>query len=153
MKKYPLREAKSSEADLIAGFQIAMAKETEDLSLEPTIVYAGVQAIFNDPGKGKYYLAECEGEIVACMLTTYEWSDWRNGTFIWLQSVYVKPGFRGKGVFRSMYRHIKELVSENENLKGIRLYVFHTNERAQAVYRSLEMEDQQYRMFEWVKEL
>ena len=151
LNKYPVREAKSNEADLIINFQISMAKETEDINLEHTIVAAGVQAVFSDPGKGKYYLAEFEGKVIACMLSTYEWSDWRNGTFIWLQSVYVKPGFRGKGVFRSMYEHIKALVSENDNLKGIRLYVFHTNESAQAVYRSLEMEDQHYRMFEWVK--
>jgi ribosomal protein S18 acetylase RimI-like enzyme len=151
MKKYPVREAKPNEADLIINFQISMAKETEDIHLEHTIVAAGVQAVFNDPTKGTYYLAEAEGEVIACMLTTYEWSDWRNGTFIWLQSVYVKPEFRGKGVFRNMYQHIKELVSANGNLKGIRLYVFHTNMSAQSVYRSLEMEDQHYRMFEWVK--
>lgn len=150
-KIFPVREAISNEADLIINFQISMAKETEDIYLDHSIVSAGVLAVFNDPSKGKYYLALSEGEIIACMLTTYEWSDWRNGRFIWLQSVYVKPGFRGKGVFRSMYGHIKELVYENENLKGIRLYVFHTNENAQAVYRSLKMEDQHYRMFEWVK--
>lgn len=152
MKKYPVCEAKPNQADLIINFQISMAKETEDINLEHKIVAAGVQAVFNDPTKGTYYLTESEGEMIACMLTTYEWSDWRNGTFIWLQSVYVKPKYRGKGVFTSMYKHIKELVSNNKDLKGIRLYVFHTNERAQAVYRALEMEGEHYRIFEWVKE-
>jgi ribosomal protein S18 acetylase RimI-like enzyme len=146
-----VREALRNEAESIIRFQIEMAKETENMVLEHSIVSAGVEAVFADPTKGTYYLAESEGETIGCMLTTYEWSDWRNGTFIWLQSVYVKPGFRGKGVFRSMYQHIKELVSENEYLKGIRLYVFHTNESAQAVYRALQMEGQHYRMFEWVK--
>jgi len=148
-----VREARQGEAELIIGFQVEMARETEDIILAQSVVSEGVNAVFADPNKGKYYLAESEGEIIACMLNTYEWSDWRNGTFIWLQSVYVKPAFRGKGVFRSMYQHIKKLVSEDQKLKGIRLYVFHTNESAQAVYRSLEMEDQHYRMFEWVKEL
>jgi ribosomal protein S18 acetylase RimI-like enzyme len=151
MSTFLVREARSNEAELITGFQVEMARETEDIDLECSVVTAGVQAVFTDSAKGKYYLAESEGEIIACMLTTYEWSDWRNGTFIWLQSVYVKPEFRGKGVFRSMYRHIKNLVSEDQNLKGIRLYVFHTNRNAQGVYKSLGMEDQHYRMFEWVK--
>lgn len=148
-----VREARQGEAELIIGFQVEMARETEDIILAQSVVSDGVNAVFADPNKGKYYLAEAKGEILASMLTTYEWSDWRNGTFIWLQSVYVKPGFRGKGVFRSMYQHVKELVSENIDLKGIRLYVFHTNEGAQTVYRSLEMEGEHYRMFEWVKEL
>ncbi|MBE0661574.1 MAG: GNAT family N-acetyltransferase [Bacteroidales bacterium] len=151
MNSINVREARPGEAEHIIGFQVEMARETENMVLEHTVVSAGVQAVFADPAKGKYYFAESGNQIAACMLTTYEWSDWRNGTFIWLQSVYVKPEFRGKGVFRSMYRHIKELVSASESLKGIRLYVFHTNENAQAVYRSLEMEDQHYRMFEWVK--
>lgn len=85
------------------------------------------------------------------MLTTYEWSDWRNGNFIWLQSVYVKPEWRGKGVFRQMYEYIRLLVSENHGFKGIRLYVFHTNESAQEVYRSTGLETGHYKMFEWVK--
>jgi ribosomal protein S18 acetylase RimI-like enzyme len=151
MNAITVREANQAEAGLIIGFQVEMARETENMILEHSVVSSGVHAVFSDPNKGNYYLAESGNEILACMLTTYEWSDWRNGTFIWLQSVYVKPVFRGKGVFKSMYQHIKKLVSENENLKGIRLYVFHTNENAQKVYRSLEMEDQHYRMFEWVK--
>lgn len=153
MNTSTVREARPGEAVLIIGFQIEMARETEDMILEQSVVSAGVNAVFSDPNKGKYYIAESGNEILACMLTTYEWSDWRNGTFIWLQSVFVRPEWRGKGVFRSMYGHIKALVSENENLKGIRLYVFHTNENAQAVYRSLKMEDQHYKMFEWVKDL
>jgi len=151
MEHIAVREAMPQEASLIAGFQKAMAKETENMILEDSVISAGVQAVVSDPNKGCYYVAESAGRVIACMLTTYEWSDWRNGTFIWLQSVYVDPEWRGKGVFRKMYEHIKTKVSNNENLKGIRLYVFHANKSAQAVYRSLKMEDQHYRMFEWVK--
>lgn len=146
-----VREAESEEAKIIAEFQQAMALETENITLDTATVENGVQVVFSDPSKGKYYLAEHEGELIACLLTTYEWSDWRNGTFIWLQSVYVKPAWRGKGVFRRMYEHIRQIVSENDGLKGIRLYVFHTNKAAQAVYHSIGMEDKHYRMFEWVK--
>mgnify|MGYP000240138071 CR=1 FL=1 len=151
MEYIAVRETMPQEASLIAGFQKAMAKETENMILDDRIISAGVQAVVSDPTKGCYYVAESAGRVIACMLTTYEWSDWRNGTFIWLQSVYVEPEWRGKGVFRKMYEHIKTKVSDNENLKGIRLYVFHTNKSAQAVYRSLKMEDQHYRMFEWVR--
>lgn len=146
-----IREAYPDEAGLIAGLQMAMAKETENLNLSEPTITAGVIAVFEDHKKGQYYVAEMGGEVIACMLITSEWSDWRNGTFLWFQSVYVKPEFRGKGIFRKMYNHIKSMVECDESLKGLRLYVFHTNQNAQAVYRSLDMENQYYRMFEWVK--
>ena len=151
MDKLIIRKATLPEADLIKGFQIAMALETENITLAGDTVMSGVRAVFDDPQKGAYYVAGSNGHIIACMLTTYEWSDWRNGTFIWLQSVYVKPEWRSKGVFRKMYDHIRQLVEENEQYKGIRLYVFHTNTKARTVYRTLGMEDQHYRMFEWIK--
>lgn len=151
MGNFIIREATLKEAGIIVEFQQAMALETESITLDTATVENGVQAVFSDPSKGKYYLAEHEGELIACLLTTWEWSDWRNGTFIWLQSVYVKPDWRGKGVFRQMYAHICKLVKEDAELKGIRLYVFHTNLAAQQVYRSIGMEDNHYRMFEWVK--
>lgn len=147
-----VRQAQPREAELIAAFQIAMAKETENETLNPSVIKKGVKAVFSDPGKGCYYLAEANGEVIACMLTTYEWSDWRNGTFIWLQSVYVIPEWRGKGVFRRMYDYVKDMVKTSENLKGLRLYVFHTNQKAQGVYHAIGMEDKNYRMFEWIKD-
>lgn len=146
-----IREAKPQEADLITGFQVAMAYETENITLDEDILKAGVQAVFKAAEKGSYYVAESTGNIIACMLTTYEWSDWRNGTFIWLQSVYVRPAWRARGVFRKMYDHITQIVSASQQYKGIRLYVFHTNTKAQSVYRSVGMEDPHYRMFEWLK--
>lgn len=147
-----VRKANSHESDLIAGFQIAMAKETEDVALSEPIVSEGVKAVFKNPGKGQYYVAEINNEVIACMLITTEWSDWRNGTFLWFQSIYVKPEFRGKSVFKQMYNHIRSLVEADKNLKGIRLYVFHTNKKAQAVYKSVGMDDEFYRLFEWVKQ-
>ncbi len=146
-----IREAKAEESAVIVSFQLKMALETEGLMLDQTVVANGVKAVFSDPHKGKYYVAVAEKKIVGCMLNTYEWSDWRNATFVWFQSVWVEPDWRGKGVFRAMYEHIKKRVLADENLKGIRLYVFHTNKKAQEVYASLGMEGEMYRMFEWVK--
>ncbi len=147
-----IREARHDEAALITAFQIDMAKETENIVLQEPVITAGVLEVFNDSTKGMYYVAESGNEVIACMLITQEWSDWRNGKFLWFQSVYVKPAFRGLGVFRAMYAYMKSMVESDRNLRGLRLYVFHTNKNAQAVYRSLGMEGQHYRMFEWVKE-
>jgi GNAT superfamily N-acetyltransferase len=152
MPHLEIRRAGQAEVDIITGFQLAMALETENIHLNKNTITQGVQAVFDDSSKGCYYVALDGSEVVACMLTTYEWSDWRNGTFIWLQSVYVQPAWRGKGIFRAMYQHIKKMVDEHDGLKGIRLYVFHTNQHARAVYNNIGMSDQHYRMFEWVKD-
>ncbi len=151
MPHLEIRRAGQAEAEIITGFQLAMALETENIHLHKNTITRGVQAVFDDSSKGCYYVAFDGSEVVACMLTTYEWSDWRNGTFIWLQSVYVQPAWRGKGVFRSLYAHIESMVLASTAMKGIRLYVFHTNKKAQDVYKAIGMEDQHYRMFEWVK--
>ncbi|MDP2424052.1 MAG: GNAT family N-acetyltransferase [Bacteroidales bacterium] len=150
-KPFYIREAVASESSLIASFQLKMALETENLMLNPIVLQNGVNAVFDDPAKGYYYVAQAGDEVIGCMLTTYEWSDWRNGAFVWLQSLWVEPKWRGKGVFKALYNHVKESVLRNENLKGMRLYVFHTNKQAQKVYGALEMGDESYRMFEWVK--
>ena len=151
MHSITVRPAKSTEANIIIDFQKRMALETENLDLNHETVTKGVKAVFDNPEKGCYYIAERDGEIAGCMLTTYEWSDWRNGTFIWLQSVYVFPEHRGKGVFKAMYEHQWEMVCKSDELKGLRLYVFHTNHAAHEVYKALKMEDEHYRMFERVK--
>ena len=139
----------------IARFQIAMALETEHLHLNPYLVDLGVEAVFNDPSKGRYYVASLINDpehIIASLLTTYEWSDWRNGQVLWIQSVFVEPGFRRSGVFRSMYLHIKNLILDDKNeYRGIRLYVDKSNTIAQKVYLSLGMQNHHYETFEWMK--
>ncbi len=129
-----------------------MAMETENLKLDLNTVTKGVEAVFNDSYKGKYYVAEADNIVVACLLTTYEWSDWRNGTILWIQSLYVEKGFRKKGIFKAMFNHIKEIVTTNDTLKGIRLYVDKSNLIAVNVYKSLGMNNQHYSLFEWMKD-
>jgi ribosomal protein S18 acetylase RimI-like enzyme len=85
-------------------------------------------------------------------MTTYEWSDWRNGTVIWIQSVYIAPNHRGKGVYKTMYEFIQKMVSDDPDLRGIRLYVDKTNHAAQKVYTNLKMNGEHYQVFEWMKE-
>ena len=136
---------------VIADYQVKMAWETEQLKLDPPTVELGVGAVFDDPSKGKYWLAEVKGEVVGCLLTVPEWSDWRNGTVLWIHSVYVKPEFRKHGVFRKLYSHLKTMVETSKDLRGLRLYVEKTNGPAQKVYESLGMSGEHYHLYEWLK--
>ncbi len=137
----------------IVHFQLNMAFETENLKLDPATVNQGVCAVIDDPSKGKYWVAEANGEVVGCLLTVPEWSDWRNGTVLWVHSVYVVPSYRKKGIFKSLYLHIREMVLTTNELRGIRLYVDKSNVNAQAVYKSLNMSGDHYHLFEWMKSL
>ena len=146
-----IRVAKYKDLDTIVDFQLLMAKETEDIDLDREAVLIGAEAIFEDPLKGTYYVVEKNDEIIACLLTTPEWSEWRNSTILWIQSVFVKSNYRGQGVVKSLYQYLKEFVSSSDDLSGLRLYVEKHNERAQKVYRSLGMNDDHYLLFEWLK--
>ena len=138
--------------DTIADFQVKMAYETENgLELDPPTVVLGVTAVMDDPSKGKYWVAEINGEVAGCLLTVPEWSDWRNGTVLWVHSVYVKPAFRKQGIYKALYLHLKDMVSTSSDLRGIRLYVDKTNIRAQQVYENLGMSGEHYHLFEWMK--
>ena len=145
------RDASPADATAIVDFQIAMAHETEDVDLDRHTVIRGVDAVFTDPSLGRYYVAEADGEVVASLLITYEWSDWRNGTVWWIQSVYVVPEFRGQGVYAGLYAHMRALVEQEPSIRGIRLYVDNRNVPAQKVYARLGMEGEHYRVFEWMK--
>ncbi len=146
-----VRKAKAEDLNSILEFQLAMASETEGIELDRETVKKGVAAVLNDPSKGFYYLAEKESQVIGSLLTTFEWSDWRNGTVLWIQSVYVLPEFRRKGVYSKLYGYIKELVLNDSYLKGIRLYADKSNEAAHKVYQKLGMTHDHYVTFEWLK--
>lgn len=146
-----VRKANINDVERIVDFQLFMAKETEGIELHKPTVTLGVTAVVKDNSKGQYYIAEIENKIVASLLTTFEWSDWRNGTILWIQSVYVVKTYRRKGVYKNMYAHIKQLVLENNNLNGIRLYADKNNLPAQKTYQNLGMSPDHYITFEWLK--
>jgi len=106
-KSFQIRNAFLLDADSIIAFNQAMARETEDRILEDRIIRAGVQRIFDEPDQGFYLVAESEEGIIGTLMVTREWSDWRNGQFWWIQSVYVEKRYRRKGVYREMYRFVK----------------------------------------------
>lgn len=148
---YRIREANTNDAATISGFQIAMAKETEEFDLDNKIVLEGVRAAITDANKGSYLITEFKGKIVASLMLTLEWSDWRNSTIIWIQSVYVLPEFRGQGIYKKMYNHVQNIVLSDEKYIGIKLYVDKHNINAQKVYTALGMNDEHYTTFEWMK--
>jgi len=137
------------DANAIVDFQQAMARETEEVALDRDVVTRGVQAVFDDPSRGRYFVAVAGGRVVASLLITYEWSDWRNGVVWWIQSVYVVPEFRKRGVYAGLYEHVKQTA--DASVKGIRLYVDRRNTPAQEVYRRLGMNGEHYLVFEWMK--
>ena len=146
-----IRKAIPEDASVIIDFQQKMAWETERMTLAPEIIYKGVNAVFTDPLRGKYWVAEEKGNVVASLLITFEWSDWRNCFVWWIQSVYVLPEFRRIGIFRSMYLHIKEQAVK-DGIPGLRLYVETNNIPAQNTYEALGMSSIHYKMYEWMKE-
>lgn len=146
-----IRPARPEDAATIVDFQVRMAIETEDLDLDRPTVTRGVQAVFEDPAKGQYWVAVADGRVVGSLLTTYEWSDWRNGTVLWIQSVYVPLELRRSGVYRRLYECLRERVLASPGLRGIRLYVDRRNTAAQRVYERLGMSREHYEMFEWLK--
>ena len=133
-----VRPATSADAQVIADFNAAMALETEHVRLDPPTVLEGVRAGIADAAKAVYFVAECQGKIAGCCMVTHEWSDWRNGDIWWLQSVYVHPDHRRRGVFRALYRHV-ESAARRAGAVALRLYVERDNARAKSTYTALGM--------------
>ena len=148
MTEILVRPAEPSDAAIIAEFNSRMAAETEGLRLDPARLRAGVDAVLADETKGRYWIARRGANALGQLLVTYEWSDWRNGVFWWIQSVYVDPEARGQGVYKTMYRELEKRARQANGVCGIRLYVEHENKRAQAVYERLGMARAPYEVFE-----
>ena len=143
-----IRTATAEDVDSLVEFNQAMALETEGKALDPGVLRAGVSAVFADGKKGFYVVADEGGTVAAGLMVTTEWSDWRNGWFWWIQSVYVRPEHRGSGLYGQMYEFVKTRAADAGDVCGFRLYVEKENERAQRVYEKLGMELTYYLMYE-----
>lgn len=146
-----VRPATLVDVPAILDFQLRMARESEGLALDPRVVEIGVRGVFAEPARGRYWVAESGGQVVGCLLTTFEWSDWRAGTVVWVQSVYVVPEARRRGVYRRLYERLRRDVETSPDLKGIRLYVDKSNAPAQRTYERLGMTREHYDLYEWMK--
>jgi GNAT superfamily N-acetyltransferase len=143
-----LRQATLSDAPTIAHFNTLLAFETEQINLDHDRLLNGVEALLRDPTKGFYVVAEHNEVIVGQLMITYEWSDWRNGVFWWIQSVYVEKEARGIGVFKTLFDHIHALAKKSPDVCGLRLYVEKSNTRAKQTYERLAMHSSHYEMYE-----
>jgi len=144
-----IRKALIEDLEIIVKFNYNLAKQTEDKELDLEILTKGVGAILSDTSKGQYYVYEIDGKVVGQIMHTYEWSDWRNGTFLWVQSVYVDEEYRRKGIFKELYNYVKQICDNDEDIAGIRLYVEKDNLNAKATYKSLGMDECNYHMYEY----
>jgi ribosomal protein S18 acetylase RimI-like enzyme len=147
-----IRSARLEDCAQLAAWAIAMAWETEHKRLDPETVERGVRALFDHPARGVYFIAECAKgdaiEVVGTLMLTYEWSDWRCGNWWWIQSVYVAPEHRRRGVYRALYDNVHALAVAAPQVCGLRLYVERDNANAQRTYESLGMRDAGYAMYE-----
>jgi len=143
-----IRRATPADVPVLVAFNAAIAWETEHKRLNTEVLTAGVCAVFDDPTRGFYTVAERNGEVVGQMMVTYEWSDWRNGWFWWIQSVYVREDARRGGVFRELYCVIQQQAVADSSVIGLRLYVETDNTRARDTYRALGMTDTTYGIME-----
>jgi GNAT superfamily N-acetyltransferase len=143
-----IHDATRAELDFIVDANAAMALETESKVLDHARLARGVAAVFDEPSRGFYLIAKNGDDAVGCLLVTREWSDWRDGEWWWIQSVYVSPAARRGGVFRALYAEAERRARAATGVVGLRLYVENDNRAAQATYAALGMHDAHYRVFE-----
>ncbi|MFQ5994940.1 MAG: GNAT family N-acetyltransferase [Acidiferrobacterales bacterium] len=143
-----VRLGQEHDSGALVEFNVAMARETESKVLSVEVVAAGVRSLLKNPQYGFYVVAEKSGMIAGSLMVTPEWSDWRNGEFWWIQSVYVTPAHRRQGVYRRLYEYVRARATEKGNVCGFRLYVEEDNLIAQSTYRNLGMGETPYKLLE-----
>ena len=143
-----IRLAEKQDVGALVEFNLSMAFETEGKRLSADVLRPGVESVFEDKYKGFYVVADDNGLIVGGLLVTFEWSDWRNKWFWWIQSVYIRPEYRGRSIYRQMYDYVRELAESNGDIAGFRLYVERENENARKVYEKLGMLESHYLLYE-----
>lgn len=148
MSQIRIRPATPADLDHLVAFNRAMAAESEDKGLDETVLKRGVAYLLAHPDEGFYLMAERGGEAAGSLMVTYEWSDWRNGRFWWIQSVYVRPEHRRSGVYRAMHDHVRASARKDGRSCGLRLYVERDNHGAMATYRAMGMVETHYRLYE-----
>ena len=147
---FTVRDATPDDLDFIIQANAELARESEDVGLDLALLRPGVAAVLADRSLGRYFIAEHDDRAIGQMMLTYEWSDWRNGVFWWIQSVFVERALRGRGIFSLLYRHVAGLARESAGVCGLRLYVDRTNTSAQRIYEHLGLHASNYEVMEAV---
>lgn len=143
-----VRPAHEEDLDDLVEFNRELALETEDRELSVETLRSGVRGLLARPQYGFYLVAQNGDTVAGGLLVTFEWSDWRNGVYWWVQSVYVRPAYRGRGVYRALYSAVKARAAAQPEVRGCRLYVEQDNLRAQTVYEKLGMKATGYQVYE-----
>lgn len=143
-----VRPATLADLDVLVRFSAAMARETEGRTLTLSRLRKGIRSVLESGEHGRYLVAESGASVVGQLLLTYEWSDWRNGVFWWIQSVYVEPSARRRGVYQTLHKHVVRDARERGDVCGVRLYVEKDNAAARAAYAGLGMTATAYRIYE-----
>ena len=143
-----VRAAKAHDVAQLVAFNMAMAAESEDKGLDTGVLRSGIQSVLDNPTHGLYLVAHTQRRSVGALMVTFEWSDWRNGRFWWIQSVFVPKEHRRQGVYRALHDHVRSLAKRDQTSCGIRLYVERDNTGAQATYDAMGMRETAYRLFE-----
>ena len=146
--KIDVEPANAGDVETLVEFNVAMAAESEDKGLDPAVLRNGIQAVLEDANHGLYLVARSNGQTLGTLMVTFEWSDWRNGRFWWIQSVFVEASQRRRGVYRALHDHVRELAKRDVTSCGIRLYVERDNAGAQATYDAMGMHETAYRLYE-----
>lgn len=150
MSNICIRKAKLEDLETIVKFNYNLAFETEDIKLDIDTLTNGVKNLIKDSSKGQYYVYTVNDKVVGQIMHTYEWSDWRNGNILWIQSVYVDKEYRRSGIFKTLYNHLKKICDDSQDSVGLRLYVEKENINAKATYESLGMYECKYNMYEYM---
>lgn len=148
MTDIDVRPATAADIDHLVAFNRAMAAESEDKGLDEAVLRRGVDYLIAHPAEGFYLIATRGGETAGTLMVTYEWSDWRNGRFWWIQSVYVVPAHRRAGIYRALHEHVRRMALSDAQACGLRLYVERDNRGAMATYRAMSMVETHYRLYE-----
>ena len=143
-----IRIAQRDDLTTLVAFNLAMANETEALILDKSILTQGVATVLAEPEKGHYLVAEVDQQVVASLMVTYEWSDWRAKNYYWIQSVYVQPEYRRQGIYRQLYQAVKQQAQVAGGAASFRLYVEQDNAQAQKTYQTLGMTPSDYLLYE-----
>ncbi len=143
-----IRRALAQDENELAEFNSSIARETEGVELIPEVIGAGVKAMIENPHMGFYLVVELDNGIQASLMVTTEWSDWRNGTIWWMQSVYVHPSYRKQGVFHEIFKHIETIAANTPSIQSLRLYVMKNNETGLKTYQSIGMSSSGYLVYE-----
>jgi GNAT superfamily N-acetyltransferase len=143
-----IRKARPDDVDTLVAFNVAMAAESEDKGLDESVLRNGIEVVLDSPSDGLYFIAERDGDAAGALMITFEWSDWRNGRFWWIQSVFVEAKQRRLGIYRALHEHVRDLAKADDRSCGIRLYVERDNTGAQATYDAMGMHETAYRLYE-----